>query len=42
MYALAFPPALKGEILSRAYARDPVLTPIEISPRLRAEIWHEV
>jgi hypothetical protein len=38
MYALTFPPALKGRILSRAYARDPVLIPIEINPRLKTEV----
>jgi hypothetical protein len=30
------------EELSRAYARDPILIPIGISPRLRTEVWQEV
>jgi len=42
MYALTLPPALEGGILSRAYARDPVLIPIGISPRLKTEAWQEV
>jgi hypothetical protein len=47
LYVQSFSEKIQRELfyrssLSRAYARDPGLIPIGISPRLRAEAWHDV